>query len=152
MIFRRAFGLPNWAFNNSFDELNHIRRQMDRLFDGISTKNLAGYRSGVFPALNLSEDKDNFYVRAELPGMMSKDLDIEATGKNLSITGERKIPPAEENAKYHRREREGGRFSRVINLPGDINSAKVEASLANGILTVLLPKAEVSKPKQITVN
>lgn len=152
MIFRRAFGFPNWTFNSSLDELNHIRRQMDRLFDGISTRNQAGYGSGVFPALNLSEDKDNFYVRAELPGMTSKDLDIEATGKNLSITGERQIPPAADGAKYHRREREAGRFSRVINLPGEIDSAKVEASLANGILTILLPKAEVSKPKQITVN
>lgn len=110
MIFRQSFGLPTWAFNNTFEELNHIRRQMDRLFDGITTKNPAGYRSGVFPALNLTEDKDNFYVRAELPGMTSKDLDIEATGKNLSITGERLIPSVEQGAKYHRREREGGGF------------------------------------------
>lgn len=151
MIFRRTFGFPNWSFQNAFDELNQIRRQMDRVFDDMSFRNVAGYRSGVFPALNLTEDKDNFYIRAELPGMTSKDLDIEATGKSLSITGERKIMN-EEGAKYHRRERESGRFSRVINLPGDIDSAKIKASLSNGILTILLPKAEVSKPKQITIN
>ena len=54
--------------------------------------------------------------------------------------------------RYHRREREGGSFSRVITLPGDIDAGKVDAQLANGILTIKIAKAEATKPKQITVR
>jgi len=152
MIFRSAFGLPGWNFRDAFEELNRMKRQMDRIVEGISPGNIAGLRSGVFPALNVTEDKDQYYIRAELPGISSKDLDIEATGKSLSISGHRQIPSAEEGAKYHRRERESGKFSRVITLPGDIDTTKVNASLSNGILTILLPKAEATKPRQITIN
>ena len=104
------------------------------------------------PPLNFSEDKDNYYIRAELPGVKADDLDIQVTGNNLAISGERKIAAAEEDAKYHRREREAGTFSRMIGLPGEVDTDKVEAKLENGILTVLVSKAEVAKPKQITVN
>ncbi|MDX9785714.1 MAG: Hsp20/alpha crystallin family protein [Desulfobacterales bacterium] len=152
MIYRTAFGLPSWNFRSAFDELNRMRRQMDRLFEGIPDRSLSGYSGSVFPAMNLTEDKDYYIIRAELPGIASSELNIEATGRNLSITGERKIPAPEEGAKYHRREREAGRFARAISLPGEIDAAKVEASLKNGILTVKLPKAAASKPRQITIN
>jgi len=152
MIYRSAFGLPGWNIRDAFEELNRMRRQMDQLFDSMSPGTQAAHRSGVFPALNLTEDKDNYYIRAELPGMSADELEIEATGKKLSISGQRQIQSAGQNAKYHRRERESGRFSRVINVPGDIESAKVGASLDNGILTVILPKAEVAKPRQISIR
>jgi len=152
MIYRSAFGLPGWNIRNTFEELNRMRRQMDQLFDTMASGQITGAKSGVFPALNLTEDKDRYYVRAELPGITADALEIEATGKKLSISGERQIPAAGKDAKYHRREREAGRFSRVITVPGDIDSAKVEASLKNGILTVMLPKAEASKPRQISIK
>jgi HSP20 family protein len=123
---------------------------MDRLFEGLAGQ---GQRvtAGVFPLVNLTEDKDSFFVRAELPGMSSSDLDIQATSTSVSIAGERKIP-AEKEARYHRREREAGRFARVVSLPHEINPDGVEAGLVNGILTVKLPKAEVAKPRQISVK
>ena len=152
MIYRSAFGLPTWNIRNTFDELSRMRRQMDHLFDSISSGGQTGYKSGVFPALNVTEDKDHYYVRAELPGITADALDIEAAGKKLSISGERQIHAAGKDAKYHRRERESGRFSRVITVPGDINAAKVEASLKNGILNVVLPKAEATKPRQISIK
>ena len=108
--------------------------------------------AGVFPLINLTEDKDNYYVRAELPGVKGEELDIQVTGKNLAISGERKIAAVEEGARYHRREREAGTFSRMIGLPGEVNSNNVEASLENGILSIIVPKAEIAKPKQITVK
>ena len=150
MIYRRFFGTPGWEFRSPFGELERMRRQMDRLFEGLSGQ---GQRvtAGVFPLVNLTEDKDSFFVRAELPGMSSSDLDIQATSTSVSITGERKIP-AEKEARYHRREREAGRFARVVSLPHEINPDKVEAGLVNGILTVKLPKAEVAKPRQISVK
>jgi len=65
---------------------------------------------------------------------------------------ERKIAAEEEGARYHRREREAGTFSRMIGLPGDINRDNVDAKLENGILTVVVPKAEIAKPKKIAVK
>lgn len=150
MIYRRFFGLPTFESRNPFAELERMRRQMERLFEGYATpqRDLAG----VFPLINLTENKDSFYVRAELPGVKSEDLEIQATSSSVSISGERKIPAEKKDAKYHRREREAGRFSRVIGLPAEADPDKVEASLVNGVLTVVIPKAEVAKPRQINVQ
>lgn len=128
-----------------------MRRQVDRLYQGLFNPN-ARPGAGVFPLVNLTESKDRFTIRAELPGVGSAELDIQATANTLSLGGERKIPAEDSEAKYHRRERESGRFSRVISLPGEINPDKVEASLVNGILTIVVSKAEASKPRQISVR
>jgi len=72
--------------------------------------------------------------------------------KTISISGERKIDPESDNVRYHRREREGGKFSRIISLPGDINAGKVEARLVNGVLELIIAKAEEAKPRQITIK
>jgi HSP20 family protein len=126
-----------------------MRQQLDQMFDDSPQQRVS---AGVFPLINLSEDKDNYYVRAELPGVKGEELDIQVTGKNLAISGERKIAAEEESAKYHRREREAGTFSRMIGLPGEINSENVEAKLENGILNIVVSKAEIAKPKQISVS
>ena len=97
-------------------------------------------------------DERNYYVRAELPGMKADEIKLEVTGRNLAISGERTIPSEGESARYHRREREAGRFSRVILLPGDINGDRVDAKLLNGVLTITLAKSEAAKPKLISVN
>ncbi|MDA8140936.1 MAG: Hsp20/alpha crystallin family protein [Desulfobacteraceae bacterium] len=108
--------------------------------------------AGVFPALNITEDRDNYFVRAELPGIQAKDLEVQVHGKSLTIAGERKIASEGENVKYHRREREAGKFSRITDLPGEINADRVEAQMTNGILTVRIAKAEAAKPRQIAVK
>jgi HSP20 family protein len=151
MIYRRVFDFPTFRIRSPFDELERLRRQMDQLVDGISGGPLQRAQAGVFPLINLTEDKNNYYIRAELPGIKADELDIQAAAQNISISGERKIS-AEEGVKYHRREREAGKFSRVIGLPGEINADKVAAGLENGILTVAVPKAEAAKPRQIAVK
>ena len=151
MIYRRIFGVPSWEAKNPFSELENMRRQVDRLYQGLFSPN-ARPAAGVFPLINLTEGKDRYMIRAELPGVSSDELDIQATASTLSLAGERKIPEENSEAKYHRRERESGRFSRVISLPGEINPDKVEASLVNGILTIVVSKAEASKPRQISVR
>jgi HSP20 family protein len=128
-----------------------MKRQMDRLMEGLAGPYLRPY-AGVFPLINLTETKDSFYVRAELPGVTAGDLDIQATSNSLSISGERKIPSENKDARWHRREREAGKFSRMIAMPGEIDTNKVDASLVNGILTIAVPKAEVAKPRQIAVR
>jgi HSP20 family protein len=108
--------------------------------------------AGVFPSINLTENKDNYYIKAELPGIEADELDITATGESFSIAGERKISTERADVKYHRREREAGKFSRMLNLPTPIDSGKVKAEFKNGILKVILPKAESAKPKKITIK
>jgi HSP20 family protein len=151
MIYRRIFGVPGWETKNPFSELENMRRQMNRLYQGLFNPN-AQPGAGVFPLINLTESKERYTIRAELPGVRSDELDIQATANTLSLAGERKIQEENNGAKYHRRERESGRFSRVISLPGEIDTNKVEASLVNGILTIVVPKAEASKPRQISVR
>jgi len=152
MLLRRVSGFPGWERRSSFDELERLRGQMNRLFEGLSGQPFTVPTAGVFPLMNLTEDSDNFYIRAELPGIKAKDLDISVTGDSLSIAGERKLAPENETAKYHRREREAGKFNRVLNLPKQIDTAKVEAKTNDGILTIIMPKAEATKPKQISVK
>jgi HSP20 family protein len=152
MIYRRLFDLPTWRQRNPFEELERMRSQMDRVLEGFSGSSALRPAAGVFPAVNLTEDRERYYVRAELPGINAEDLDIQVVGRNLSITGERVLSPDVEGARYHRREREGGKFSRVIGLPGEVDADKVEARLNNGILTVSVAKAEAAKPRKIAIN
>ena len=152
MVYRRLFGVPTWPLQSPFEELERMRNRMDRLIDGVSRGSFAASPAGVFPLINLAEDKANYYLYAELPGVGAEALDIEATANNLSISGERQIAVEDEGAKYHRKEREAGRFSRIVQMPGDINPETVDASLVNGILKVVVPKADAEKPKKIAIQ
>ena len=151
MLIRRVLNTPAWGFRSTFDEFDRLQRQMDLLGNRLWGRGME-QGAGVFPLVNLSEDKDNYYVRAELPGLKAEDIDIQATGTTVSLNGERKIPTENDGAKYHRREREAGKFSRVISLAKEIDADKVDASLVDGVLKVVLPKSEKAKPKQITVK
>ena len=149
MIYRRFYNIPTWRLRSPWEELHRMRQQLDQMFDTTSSQPA---RAGVFPLINLTEDKDHYYVRAELPGVKADELDIQVTGNNLAISGERKIAAEEEGARYHRREREAGTFSRMIGLPGEIDANKVEAKLQDGILRVVVSKAEIARPRQISVR
>jgi HSP20 family protein len=151
MIYRKLLGLPSWNPRNAFAELEQMRRQMNRLWEGVTGENIRSRSAGVFPLINLTEDSDNYYVRAELPGVNSDALDLKVDANTLSLSGERTTEVEGENVKYHRREREAGRFSRVITLPGEIDPDKVAAKMNLGLLKIVVPKAEAIKPRQITV-
>jgi HSP20 family protein len=152
MIYRRLYNYPTMGFGNPFEQLDRMRRQIERFFGNASDVRREAAGSGVFPQVNLTEDADKYYLRAELPGITSDQIEIQATGKSLSISGERKIETENDGVRYHRREREAGRFSRVIGMPGEIDSQRIEARLQDGILTVFVPKAEASKPRRIAIN
>jgi len=151
MIYRRFFNVPTWRFRSPLEELYRMRQQMEQLLESAATPPQRE-AAGVLPLINLTEGKDKYYVRAELPGVKGDELDIQVTANSLAISGERKIAAEDEGARYHRREREAGTFSRMIGLPDEVDTDKVEAKLENGILTVVISKAEITKPKQITVK
>lgn len=152
MLLRRLSGRPTLHWESPFDELERMQRQMDLLSDRFSRGVFEKPFAGVFPLINVTEDKDNFYIRTELPGLKPDELNISVTADSFSISGQRKIESEGDNVRYHRKEREAGNFNRIVNLPGQIDTEKVEAKSFNGILTVILPKAETSKPKQITIK
>ena len=152
MMYRRFFNIPTWGFRRPSDELDRLRRHMNELYSALSGEAAPMPTAGVFPLTNVTEDSNNYYIRAELPGMKSDDLNIQVTSDGISISGERKIPEEGSGVKYHRREREAGKFSRSINLPSEIDVNAVDASLTNGVLKITIPKAEIAKPRQITVK
>jgi HSP20 family protein len=149
MILRRIPSLPNWS--SGFRELDAARREMERLFD--SLPELAGVRSaGVFPAIKVTEDADSLYVRAELPGIKTDDLEITMENETLTIAGERKPSYEDDAVSFHRREREWGAFRRSFSLPTRVQSDSVAAQYTDGVLTVTLPKAPEVRPKQISIQ
>lgn len=157
MIARSIFNLPTVSgWHHPFFEMDGLKREMrrlNRLMDETFPSNLSNFsRSGVFPALNITEDKENYYIRTELPGIKSEDIDLQINGNSLTLSGKREAGIDQENVKYHRKERDSGSFSRGISLPNDVDSEKVTASMENGLLTVTIGKAEAAKPKQITIN
>lgn len=153
MIARRLFDFPEAGWGHPFTEMDRLMQQMNRLGGALWGRPGQGWRTArVFPALNITEDSERYYVRAELPGIKADAISLEVKGRNLSISGERTIHTEGEGAKYHRRERDAGKFSRVIGLPGEIDPEKVEARMVNGVLTVAIAKAEAAKPRQITVH
>ena len=149
MIVRRVGRYqPRWS--NPFEDFERIRREMSRFLDTVPGPSEAA-GSGVFPAINVSQDSGSYFVRAELPGMKASELDVSAFQRTLTIAGERKDAP-EEGVSYHRRERAHGAFNRSVTLPGDFDSERVSARFVNGVLTVTLPKPEAAKPRQISVK
>jgi HSP20 family protein len=102
--------------------------------------------------MNVSQDNDNFYLRAELPGIRVADLSVTALRNRVSIAGKREIPQESDRVSYHRKERAEGEFSRTVTLPGEVAADKVEARYADGVLQLTLPKAEETKPRQIAVS
>jgi HSP20 family protein len=151
---KNLLNLYGFSSTNPFAELERMRRQMDalsgRFFRSIPEGRVLS--AGVFPLLNLTENQDNYYIRAELPGLRAEDLNIHIVDKTLTISGERNIREEGEKSMYHRREREAGKFSRAIGLPGAIDRDKVEAQMRDGLLTITIPKSDAVKPKQITVR
>lgn len=136
---------------NPFREFNRLRGEVDRLFNEFGGGRETFF-SRVYPAVNVGEDQDNFYIRTELPGVEPEKLDIECVEGSLVIRGERTIAQEDEGISYHRREREGGTFGRIVSVPERVDSGKVSADLKNGVLTVVLAKAEEAKPRKISVK
>jgi HSP20 family protein len=132
--------------------MDRLRREMDRIYSAFTEGRGIAPAAGVFPALNMSEDDHNLYVRAELPGVDPENIEITTKENNLIIKGERKIAAEGEKVSYHRKERDSGKFRRIVSLPTRVDSDKVTAICKNGVLTVTLPKAEEAKFRQISVR
>jgi HSP20 family protein len=152
MLVRRSWP-SRPGFQDPFAEFDHLRREMQRLLD--NPGGAAEYRNvgaGVFPPMNVTQDADSFYVRAEVPGIKASELSISAVKNRLSIAGKREIASEQERVSYHRKERPEGSFNRTLTLPTELDVERIDARYADGILTLKLPKAEAAKPRLISVK
>jgi HSP20 family protein len=149
MYLRRIPDLANWP--TAFGDLEEARRGIERLFSSLNE--FSGLQTaGVFPAINVSEDAEALFVRAELPGVEIEDLEISVENDTLTLAGERRMPEDADQVSYHRREREWGKFRRSFTLPMPVDSGRVQARYVDGILTVTLPKAPEARPRRIAVQ
>jgi HSP20 family protein len=104
------------------------------------------------PALDISERKDAYLVTVELPGLKPEDLDITMEDGLLTIQGERQFTSESSEQQFHRVERRYGAFRRSITLPAHVMAEGIEASFEDGVLQILVPKAEEAKPKRVQVR
>ena len=107
--------------------------------------------SQVFFPVDVKEIDDNFTISAMLPGLKPEDVEIQIVNETVSLKGEFKNE-LDEQASYVLQERPSGKFCRTVALPDTLNAAKAEAKMENGILTLVIPKAEEAKPKTIKVT
>ncbi len=121
-----------------------LESEIDRLFETALSGFAEGFSANQFP-VDLYEDKDNTYVRAELPGLNREDINVEMVEDYLTISGSRKTAAGEQGEQSFS-------FSRSVTIPEDVHSDKVSAAYENGVLTVTLPKREEAKPKKISVS
>lgn len=148
---------------NMFRELDALRREVERALESFAadsgvhpwfrTAFLPGQAARAYPMINISEDRDAVYVEALAPGLDTETLEISVLNNRLRMAGEKQALSKDIKPEaFHRNERSAGRFVRTIDLPTEVDAAKVTAEYKAGILLITLPKAEAAKPKQITVK
>jgi HSP20 family protein len=140
-----------------FRELNLWQDRMNRLFQDPWAQGLARNEEGMpsasfVPPVDIYEDEGSIVVKAEVPGIDPKDIDVRVENNTLTIRGERKLEKEEKEENFHRVERRYGSFYRAFTLPNTVEGDKCEANYDNGVLEVRLAKRAEAKPKQIKVN
>jgi HSP20 family protein len=104
------------------------------------------------PRVDITEAKDSVSIKAEIPGLEAKDVEVSLSGDTLTIKDDKSQEKEEKNEHRHLLERTYGAFSRIVRLPAPVAAEKIKASFKNGVLTVTLPKTEEAKPKAIPVT
>jgi len=129
-------------------------REVDNVFDHFFGDMRRPERSMMqfTPAFDLSENDNEFHVKAELPGIDPKEVNISITGNRLTIKGEKKSEKEEKGEHFHRIERSYGQFSRSFRLPCEVQEDKIEAQFKNGVLNLILPKAECAKRNSVKID
>ncbi len=137
-------------FPDPFDALVGLQQALDS-FRTSGWLQSGPSASGAYPPLNVFRKGEDFVLVTEIPGINKSDLEIEVNRNTLRLAGRKQVQYPEK-ASLHRRERLEGRFDRAITLPVEIDADRVQADYRDGILTVLLPRAERDKPKSIQVK
>lgn len=138
-----------------FREISRLRREMDRLWDdyfGPGRRALKPMEMEFAPAVDVKETADQIVIKAEVPGIDAKDINISITGDVLTMKGEKKSEHEEKEENYHLVERSYGSFARSLVLPAAVDMDKIEAKYDKGVLTITCAKKEEVKPKAIEIK
>ena len=136
-----------------FRGVTTLQDQINRLFSDAFERNEGESNLTTWaPAVDISENEHELLVKADLPGIDPKELDIRVENNVLTIRGERKFEKKVEQDNYLRVERTYGAFSRSFALANTVNPEGIKADYQNGVLNLIVPKREEAKPKQIKVN
>jgi len=126
---------------------------VDNVFDDFFNRGLFNANeTQISPRLNVEENENAWVISAELPGVDKNDVKVNYQDNVLTISGEKKFEKEDKNKNYHRVERSYGKFSRSLNINSAVVADKIDASYKDGVLNILLPKAEEAKPKLIDVK
>jgi HSP20 family protein len=130
-----------------------LQEQVNRLFEGSFPRRADNSALTTWaPAVDIYETENELVVKADLPDVNEKDIDVRVENNTLTVRGERKFQEKSEKDNFLRVERTYGAFSRSFSLPNTVNNEAIQADYKNGVLTVTLPKRAESKPKQVKVN
>lgn len=144
--------LIRWReFDNAFSVMEEMRRQMDRYLNELADGPRSTEWSRGWPRMELIDSKSELVIRGELPGLSEQDVDVSVNQDVVTVSGERKVE-IPEGYKVHRHERASVKFSKSFALPCRVDLDKAAAVARNGILTITLPKAPESQPRQIAVK
>lgn len=143
--------LMRWFESDPFSQFDKMRNDLEKLSTYYRPFSGNFWGSAIYPPMNIYDDGESFIVRAEVPGVEPKDLDVSVVRNTLTIKGKRTISESEEENSYHRRERNWGEFRRAFTLPEQVDVTKVFASVKNGILEVRLPRSLESKSRRIEI-
>ncbi|MFB2834006.1 Hsp20/alpha crystallin family protein [Floridanema evergladense] len=135
-----------------FSNMESLRRQMDQMFDELLEINHQPANINWTPAIELKDEENQVILRAEIPGVEAKDLNIEVTREAVSISGEHHSETKTENKGLYHSELRYGKFQRIVQLPVHVENEQAKAEFKNGILTLTLPKAEELRRKVFKVN
>ena len=134
------------------DPFTALRQEVDDLLSRLSVDGPENWFSGVIaPSVDLSETNEALQVKIDVPGLKPEDIDIEVAQNSMRVSGERKEEKEEKGKSFHRVERRSGKFSRTISLPCAVQENKIQAEYHDGVLSVLMPKAEEAKAHRIKV-
>ena len=135
-------------------DLFNMQREIGRVFEGLFSESdsISPEVSLWLPRVDVTENKESYVIKAELPGVNKENVKITLHDGVLTLKGEKKQEKEEKDTNYHRVERSYGSFERSFTLPTGVRSEKIDASFKDGVLSITLPKAEESKPKEIEVK
>ena len=137
-----------------FSQLASLQDNLNRGFEGLFTPPGEGDLPArdFLPPMDISEDAVNYTVRTEVPGMKAEDIKIDLTGRTLTLKGEKKQESETEDENWHRVERSYGSWLRRVEMPQAVDPEKIVAKYDDGVLTVLIAKAEDVQPRRIEVK
>jgi HSP20 family protein len=137
----------------NFQTLRRLNSVLDEAFANWPFQQESGsITSSWYPACDVFEDKEAVKIVAELPGVKSEDVKLSLENNLLTIRGEKKQEAEERSERVHRYERSYGSFERAFVLPSTVDGDKISAQYQNGVLTILVPKAERARPREIPVR